>query len=166
MTARGLRVLACLAAAGLATCGYSTARLDGLGAGARTIAVRPFENRTFRRDLELELTGRVLDELRARTSYGLASLDAADYVLEGWVSAGEAVGLQRVDREVVLEQYRGRAHAILRDRRSGRVVREYDVQAVTSFTPGAGGESLEGSATAELTRRLAIRIVQGLETGF
>lgn len=148
----------------LASCGYSTARLEALG-GGRTIAVRPFENRTFRRDLEMRLAGQVLTELRARTSYGIAMPDSADYVIDGWVQAGESVSLERVDRTVVLGQYRGSAHVVVTDRRSGRTVRVYDVQAVTTYTPETGGETLQGSATNELTRRLAIRIVQGLEQG-
>ena len=76
------------------------------------------------------------------------------------------LGLQREDRTVVQSQYRAHAHVVLTDRRSGRIVREYDVQAVTEYTPGMGGETLLGSATEEVLRRLAIRIVQGLERGF
>jgi hypothetical protein len=149
-----------------AACGYSTARLDDLGGGARTIAVVPFENQGFRRDLELRLTERVLEEVRARTSYGIAWPAQADYVLTGSMNANEAVALQREDRSVVQEQYVARAHVVLTDRRSGQIVREYDVEAVTEFTPDSGGESLLGSATSEVLRRLAIRIVQGLERGF
>jgi hypothetical protein len=148
----------------LGACGYSTARLEALS-GGRTIAVRAFENRTFRRDLEMRLTGQILTELRARTSFGIATPDRADYVIDGWVDASEEVSLARVDRTVVLGQYRGTAHVVVTDRRSGRVVRTYDVRAATSYTPETGGETLLGSATNELTRRLAIRIVQGLEPG-
>lgn len=155
-----------LAALAIQACGYSTARLDDLGGGARTIAVMPFENRGFRRDLELRLTEVVLDQVRARTSYGIAWPSKADYVLSGWMNADENVGLQREDRSVVQSQYRAIAHVVLTDRRSGRIVREYDVQSVTEFTPGMGGETLLGSATEEVLRRLAIRIVQGLERGF
>jgi len=147
-------------------CGYSTARLDDLGGNASTIAVLPFENRGFRRDLELRLTEQVLDQIRARTSYGIAWPGKADYVLSGWMNASENVALQREDREVVQSQYRAHAHVVLTDRRSGRVVREYDVEAVTEFTPDSGGETLLGSATQEVLRRLAIRVVQGLERGF
>ena len=32
------------------------------------------------------------------------------------------------------------------------MVREYDVEAATEYTPGSGGESLEGSATHEVLR--------------
>ena len=172
MTRRGIpTILLALGSLGLGllatgACGYSTARLDDLGGGARTIAVLPFENRGFRRDLELRLTERVLEQVRARTSYGIAWPSKADYVLSGWMNASESVGLQREDRSVVQSQYRAHAHVVLTDRRSGRVVREYDVTAVTEFTPEMGGESLLGSATQEVLRRLAIRIVQGLERGF
>ena len=157
-------LLAMTALACATGCGYSTRRLEGLG--GRTIAVRPFENLTYRRDLELRLTEQLLVELRGRTSYGLAPLASADYVIEGRVAAGEDVGLQRADRSVVQEQFRVYAHVLVKDRRSGRVVKEFDAFAVTEFTPDMGGESLQGSATHETLRRLAIRIGQGLEQGF
>jgi hypothetical protein len=40
------------------------------------------------------------------------------------------------------------------------------VAAITEFTPGRRGQGVEGSATDELVRRLAERIVQGFERGF
>lgn len=163
---RRTALLAATVLLAVGACGYSTARLDDLGGGARTIAVVPFENRGFRRDLELRLTERVLEQIRARTSYGMAWPASADYVMTGWMDASENVGLQREDRSVVQSQYRAHAHIVLTDRRSGRVVREYDVSAVTEFTPGKGGETLLGSATEEVLRRLAIRVVQGLERDF
>ena len=154
-----------LALAPVAACGYSTARLDRVG-GARTIAVLPFKNLTFRRDLELRLTEAVLAEIRARTSYALSLPGAADVLLTGTLEATEAVAIETSERTAVEKQFRGRVQVTVTDRASGRVLRSYPVEASPEYTPDRFGESLEGSATNELVRRLAIRIVQGLEAGF
>jgi hypothetical protein len=156
-------LLGALAACGCA--GYTTSRLTDFTA-ARTISVLPFENLGFRRDLELRLTQAVATELRARTSLALTTADRADLVLSGSMTADEAVISQTPEREKLQQRLRGTLHVVVTDRRTGRVVRQYDAYAAEEFTPGRFGESLEGSATDEWTRRVAERVVQGLERGF
>ena len=146
-------------------CGYSTTRLTTQEYGGKTIAVKPITNATFRRDLSIRLTEEILRQLRARTSFVITSLDRADYVIEGTQYAEEIVAIQRADRTAVQMQFRGRVNVQLTARRTGRDVKQYSVNAAPEYVP-PGGESLEGSATESLNRRLAIRIVQGLEAGF
>jgi hypothetical protein len=148
----------------LAACGYSSQRLTDFS-GATTIAIAPIENQTFRRDLELRLTQAVAHELRARTSFALTTPDRADVVLTATMHAGEGVVLQDEDRTSILQRLTGAVSVTVTDRRRGCVLRTYVVHAMEEFTPGVAGESLEGSATDEWTRRIAEQIVQGLERG-
>lgn len=160
---RGAAALAALVL--LAACGYSTRRLADLPAGARTIAVRTFENQGFRRDLELRLTQAVVEEIRARSSYAIGSLAGADLVLSGVMTAEESVVTQDADRNAVQKRLGGTLDVVITDRRTGAVVKRYRASASTEFTPDLRGESLEGSATDEWARRIAERVVQGFERG-
>jgi hypothetical protein len=154
--------LAALAAA-LAACGYSSKRLVEVP-GVSTIAVAQFENDTFRRDLEHRLTQAVAEEVRAKTSFRLASPASADAVLSGRIRSAETRVLAEdrggdplADRLTVLVEAR------LTDRRSGRVLREWVAVSRDEFTRGLFGESLEGSAIDAATRSLAEDVVAGLE---
>lgn len=161
--ARHVPILAALLL--VAACGYSTTRLTTVDYGGKTIAVKPITNATFRRDLSIRLTEEILRQIRARTSFVITSLDRADYIIEGTQYAEEVVAIQRANRTAVQMQFRGTVSVELKDRRTGRVVKKYSVNAGPEYVPDSG-ETLEGSATESLNRRLAIRIVQGLEAGF
>jgi hypothetical protein len=162
---RRLLVLLCALAAGtLPACGYSTRRLTVLE-GSRTIAVLPFTSPGYRRDLDLRLTQAVVEEIRARTSLAIGAPPSADLVLSGVTEAETPVLLQAVDRSVIQQRLKGSTVVTITDRRSGRVVKQFRVYATTDFGPGRDGESLEGSATDEWTRRTALRIVDNLEPG-
>ena len=107
----------------------------------------------------------MVDEIRSRTSYGLGAATSADLLLTGVMTAGEVVTLQRASREVVQKRVQGALQVTVKDRRSGRVLKTYRAYDTVTFTPGRQGESLEGSAYTEWVRRIALRVVQGLETG-
>lgn len=151
--------------AGLCACGYSTRRLADLD-GARTVAVSTFSNLGFRRDLELRLTQAVLAEVRARTTLAIDSPARADLVIGGDMQADEDVVTLDADNNPVQKRLYGSLRVTVTDRRSGRVVRSFTAKGQADFTPGRDGESLEGSATDEWVRRVAIAVVQGLEGGF
>lgn len=165
------RVLLAASAALLACCpplvgcsGYTTQRIDAFPS-ARTIAVRTVVNEGFRRDLELRLQQAIADELRARTSYALATPAQADLILEARMRADEQLLVQGENRVPIEKLLEGGVQVVLTDR-SGRVLRADTVAAQAEFLVGRYGESLDGSATDEWTRRLAIRVVQFLERGF
>lgn len=166
---RTLRLLALLAAAVLALgppgCGYSTRRLADLE-GARTVAVSTFDNLGFRRDLELRLVQAVIAELRARTTLAIDSPARADLVLSGRMTADEDVITLDEDDNPVQKRLAGSLEVTVTDRRSGRVVRSFVARGQAEFAPGRDGESLDGSATDEWVRRVAVAVVQGLEGGF
>jgi hypothetical protein len=164
---RALALAAALAASSVVACGYSTRRLTSELGSARTISVLPFANTGFRRDLELRLTQAVVEELRARTSLALATADRADLLLQGTVTAGESVVIQDEDRnDPILKRLEGGVQVRVTDRRTGAVVKEFNVADVVEFAPGRRGQSLAGSATDEWARRVAQRVVQGLEASF
>lgn len=146
-------------------CGYSTRRLIDLPA-ARTIAVSTFTNTGYRRDMELRLTQAVLAALRARTSFAIGSPESADLVISGAMSASESVITLDENDQPIQKRLAGQLDVRVTDRRSGQVVKSYVARAQTEYTPDRFGESLDGSATDEWARRLAERVVQGLETGF
>ncbi|MFM8978916.1 MAG: hypothetical protein ACKOSS_00400 [Planctomycetia bacterium] len=149
----------------LAACGYSTRRLADLD-GARSVAVSTFSNLGFRRDLELRLTQAVIAEVRARTTLAIDSPGRADLVLSGRMQADEDVVTLDADNNPVQKRLYGSLLVTVTDRRSGRVVRTFTATGQAEFAPGRDGESLEGSASDEWVRRVAIAVVQGLEGGF
>lgn len=153
-------LLACLTA-----CGYSTRRLVDLE-GARSVAVSTFDNLGFRRDLELRLVQAVIAELRARTALAIDSPARADLVIGGRMSADEDVITLDRDDNPVQKRLAGSLEVTVTDRRSGRVVRSFVARGQAEFAPGRDGESLDGSATDEWVRRVAVAVVQGLEGGF
>ncbi len=147
----------------LAGCsGYSTERLTDFP-GARTIAVLPFENTGFRRDLELRLSAAVARELRARTSLAPATAASADLLLTGRMGAEEVPTILDEAGRVVQQRLAGWLEVRVVERATGRVVREERLGGFEEFRPGTYGESLEGSGTDEWVRRLAERVAQVLE---
>ena len=148
----------------IACAGYTTTRIDAFPS-ARTIAIRPVTNRGFRRDLELRLAQAVADEVRARTSYALATPATADLILETQMSADEEVLVQGEEREPIQKLLEGSVDVRIIDRQ-GRILRGDRLNAQAEYLLDRFGESLDGSATDEWARRMAIRIVQFLEGGF
>ncbi len=149
----------------LSSCGYTTKRIQDFPR-ARTIAIMPFDNLGYRRDLALRLTQAVAREVRARTSLALGSPQSADLILSGRMNARERVVIQDEDRTAIQKRLDGVVDITVTERATGRVVRQAAISAHEEFRPGQYGESLEGSATDEWVRRVAERIVHALERGF
>jgi hypothetical protein len=162
--ARGARATAaCLVAAALASCAYSTKRLADVP-GASTIAVLQFENQTFRRDYEFRLTRAVAEEVRARTSLRIGSPSSADVLLTGTITSVETRALAD-DRNLdpLVDRLRVYVVARLVERATGRCLRTWQVADEEEFARGRFGETLEGSAIDDSVRVLAQKVVQGLE---
>jgi hypothetical protein len=160
--ARGLAVAALLGT--LASCGYSTKRLVSEPC-VSTVAVLQFDNRTYRRDLEFRLTRAVAEEVRARTSWRIASPSSADALLSGTIhSADTTVLAEDVDSTPIVQRMRMVVDVKLVSRASGRVLREWRIVDRTEYTEGRFGETLDGSGVDRISRQLAEQVVQGLET--
>ena len=146
--------------------GYSTKRLTDFP-NARTIAVVPFTNTGFRRDLELQLSQQVAQEIRARTNLGFGGVHDADLILTGHMRADEVpTVLDREDGSVIQKRLAGWLEVVVTERATGRVVRRSRVATTAEWRENVLGESLAGSARAEWTRRLAEQVAQVLERPF
>lgn len=161
-----LALAAVLALLATACSGYSSQRLTDFPT-ARTIAVVPFENTGFRRDLELRLAQQVSNEIRARSNLGFAPVNRADLVLTGRMHAEEVpTVLGSEDGDVIQKRLEGWLEVVVTERASGRVLRRARVATTAEWRENVMGESLDGSATNEWTRRLAEQVAQVLERSF
>ncbi|MAE67629.1 MAG: hypothetical protein CMJ18_25530 [Phycisphaeraceae bacterium] len=79
------RALVLFLVAALAGCGYAPARLYEKDAG--TIAIPIFENRTFYRDVERDLTEALVKQVELRTPYKVVSSARADTILKGTITS-------------------------------------------------------------------------------
>ena len=146
-------------------CGYTTRRLTAYPE-AQTIAVVPFENLGYRRDLELRLTQAVVDEIRERTALAITTPDRADLVLTGQVKAEEDTVIQNVDRSSSLSRLRGRATIRITDRLTGDVRTTATLEDYVEFQPPRMDERIEGRTTDAWVRRVARSIVDELESPY
>ena len=147
----------------LAGCSYSSHRLVS-ARGVSSIAVLQFDNKTYRRDLEVRVTRAVAEEIRARTSWRLESPSAADVILKGSIhSADTGVLAEASDRTPIAERFRVVADIELIERATGKVLRKFVTAERQEYTPQRFGETLEGSTTDVIAMSLAEDVVQGLE---
>ncbi|MDA1195652.1 MAG: LPS assembly lipoprotein LptE [Planctomycetota bacterium] len=154
-----------LAALTCACSGYSTKRLTDFP-GARTIAVLPIENLGYYRDLDLRLAQHVAEEIRARTNLALATADTADLILTGRMSVREVPIVLDKEGAPIQKRLEGWLDVVVTERATGRVVRHQRVATTAEWRFDVTGESLDGSASNEWTRRLAEQVAQVLERPF
>jgi hypothetical protein len=161
MMRRQARVLAWCLAALVAGCGYSARPMTR--GDVRTVYVPVFENRTFRRGLEFDLTREVVDKINQKTQLKIAEKDAADTILRG-----EIVEVRQ--REVVRneplkpEQVRVVVYANVTwiDRRTNQVLmKRQNVQSPAEYTVTRRQDST--SASKEAVSDLAEKIVNLME---
>ncbi len=154
----------------LSGCGYvvgSPFRDD-----VRTVHVPIFENDSYRRGIELQLTEAVQKRIQDRTPYRLAKADYADTILTGRILSVD----KRVENQTRFDDPRELELSLVvevrwEDRRTGQVLAERriplekqssEVIAQSSFAPETG-QSL-ATATKDVTDQLAQQIVNLLET--
>lgn len=152
-----LPLLATLLAGG--GCGYSTRRLNAFPE-ARTVAVTPFTNQSYRRDLGVRLTRAVVDELRTRTSYAIGAPDTADLVVQGEFTADETVQGLDLDRVPIIQRLSGTLAVRIVERATGKVVAKNTFFVQSEFRPSDAGETLDARGSDEWTRRMAVQVVQ------
>lgn len=123
MTARLLPVLVLLAAA--FGCGYTADPL--IRTDIQTVCVPVFDNKTFRRHLEVAMTRNVVDEINMRTPLTVVPRDHADSVLIGTIRDFKQTVLTKTPEDNILEmQYTVYVSVKWIDLRSGRVLMKYD----------------------------------------
>lgn len=159
------RALGAAAALALAACGYTTRSL--VPDRYHTIAVPVFSNETRRRDLEVEVTRAVVEEIQARTHLRVVPEGAGpDLVLRGRLRDVDEETLSRRENQRIREgAYFLAAEIDVTDRKSGEaLVKDRKVVERESYVPGLGEDVR--TARGEATRALAERVVRTLESGW
>ncbi len=138
-------------------CGYSNKSL--ISRDISSIHIPIFENDTFRRGVEFDLTKAVKDEIMSKTNLRIASKDNADTILHGTVKKFTERIITHGFRDSVVEADMALLVEIrLVDRRTDRtLVHEKSVNQTTGYIVRRG-ETLE-SASAEGVVDLAETIV-------
>ncbi len=141
-------------------CGYSTRSL--ISRDISSIHIPIFENDTFRRGIEFDLTKAVKNEVMSKTNLRIASKDYADTILHGSVEDFTESIITHGFRDSVVEARMALLVEIkLIDRRTDRVlVHEKGIKQRTEYIVRRG-ETLE-SATGEGIVRIAETIVDHL----
>ncbi len=101
MKKRHVSTFLLVTAALLSGCGYATNNV--FRSDIKTVYVEFFENETFRRELEVELTKAVVEEIKLRTSFKFAPKDRADSILSGEITDfSERAHVKSEDDEILL----------------------------------------------------------------
>ncbi|ODS32603.1 MAG: hypothetical protein SCARUB_02255 [Candidatus Scalindua rubra] len=142
-------------------CGYSTKSL--ISRKINTIYIPIFENITFRRGIEFDLTKAVKEEIMSKTNLRIAQKDSADTILYGKINGvTEGVITQDITDNIVESRVTIYVDIKLVDRRTGRaLINESGIKQSDEFIVRRG-ETLE-SATEEGFIELAETIVNYLE---
>jgi len=163
-----MRALALLPLLVAASCGYTwgaraTAERTAQGTLPR-VAVLPFDNETFRRDLEIRLTRLVADEIRARSPDSPGTPEEADWLLTGTiVSADERVLSEDRDDLVRESSFVIAVRVEVRERASDKLIRTYPLEEQEPFSSRAGRIATVQQAQEQALRDLAEKIAYRLE---
>jgi hypothetical protein len=159
-----------LAAGWLAGCaGYQLGPVNGAVAGAKTIEVQPFNNRTLQPRLGDALTQSLRERLQTDATYRLASRGGAgDVVVTGVIRLYTRQGLGYLNADVITpENFRVDlvVHVTARDRRSGKTILDKDVKGHTFVHIGNDLASAEREALPLLAEDAAQNISELLTEG-
>jgi hypothetical protein len=166
------QTLAALLSSLCSGCGYTVG--NGFGPEIRTVSVPIFENKTYRRNIEYQLTEAVQKEIELRTPFVLAKGDQADTKLLGVINGitKNPLGETKFDdpRELQLTLM---VHVRWENLRNGQLLASHEVPLSPDNIPAIGqaefapevGQSL-ATATQDATTRLARRIVNMMETAW
>jgi hypothetical protein len=159
----------CAAMFALTGCaGYRLGPAGGQTAGARSIQIKPFQNKT----LEPRLGDYVMMSLRKNLmqdgTYKLDTHDSGDVILSGVITAYDrsAISVQPTDVLTVLDyEISMSAQITLRDRGTGKILLEHKVTAHLPLRAGNDLTSAERQAIPLLTDDLARRATSLLVDG-
>lgn len=142
-------------------CGYSSKSL--LRSNVRSIYVPIFDNDTFRRGYEFDLTRAVRDQLLLRTNLRIVDKDEADSILFGKISSvNENVLIEDRKDNIVESRVTIRADIRWIDTRTGRaIVERKNIKGTTEFIV-LRNETLTSSSNESFVK-LAQSIVESME---
>jgi hypothetical protein len=157
------RQLACIIAlfALISGCGYTTKSL--ISRKINSIYIPIFENDTFRRGLEFDLTSALKDEIMSNTKLRILQKDSADTILTGRIiKVTEGMLSSNVEDNIVESRVTISVYIKLVDRRTGRtLVEEEDLKQSAEFIVKRG-ENIN-TASKESLVLLAKEIIFHLE---
>ncbi len=105
----------------LAGCGYTSRSL--LNQNVRSVYIKVFDNETFRRDLEFDLTKAIKEEILFRTKLKIVDKKHADTILFGVINAiSESVLIESPDAEVIESSVSVSVNFSWVDQRTGRAL--------------------------------------------
>jgi Lipopolysaccharide-assembly len=155
-------LLLLVSAAFVAGCaGYTTEPL--FPAGMRRIAVPIFDNETYFRQIEFDVTRNVCDEIRSRPGVEIVAESDADVVLKGTIRSVSQSILSISDRRKPDEESATTSVSCeIVEARTGRTLKTFSVSERVNFVL-ATGEGLQ-TAQREAYYNLARKIVFELES--
>lgn len=161
MSRKLMPLTTCAVIAFITGCGYSFRPLTR--ADVKTIYVPVFENRTFYRGLEFDLTREVTEKIKQKTSLKIVDKDAADTILHGEIIEVRQRDQIRRDRLTTIE---GRVEVVASvtwtDRRTNQVLlKRSNIQALADFIVPRRQDAT--SATKEAMSDLAEKIINLME---
>jgi hypothetical protein len=150
----------------IAGCGYQQGGL--FDADVRTVAVPIFENQSFYRGLEFDLTEATIKQIELKTPYKVVGPEVADTVLQGTITGVEQTLLSRGDAGLPQElELRVTLDIEWLDARTGRPLRSREgFEVVGHYVPARRvGQPLEAASHA-VAQRLADRVVSMMFEGW
>jgi hypothetical protein len=134
------------------------------------IAVIPFETKSYRRGLEITLSRRVADEIRARSPQSPSSADAADWHVTGTITrADERVLSGDTDDSVRESSFWITCEIVVRDPNTDKIIGTTEFTKYQPFSERAGRFRTDRQASNEVLREIAEATVywlRGLQVGF
>ncbi len=117
----------------LSGCGYTSRSL--LEQNVRSIYIKIFDNETFRRDLEFDLTKAIKEEILLRTRLKIVDKKYADSILFGSImTVRERVLIESPDAEVIESSVSATVLFSWTDQRTGRaIIDKHKVKASADF---------------------------------
>lgn len=137
---------------------------------AKSLAIIPFTNATFRPHLQGAIASAVLGVLRRDPRIALAQQEVADLLLEGTIAAyaNDGIGFDQKD---IARRFRVRIllQAVLKERKSGAILAKEELFGEAFYTAGgsvtatqAAEEEAMARAVLDLAERVHLLIITGL----
>ncbi len=148
--------------------GYRLGPTGGQTAGARSIQIQPFFNRTLEPRLGEAITTALRKEIQRDGTYTLASHADGDLVVSGDILSYQRGQISFLPTDITTgRDYRltFTAHVVVRDRITGRVVYEDDLTGATLMRAGDDLPSAERQTLPVLAEDLARQITAALTDG-
>lgn len=159
----------CVALALLAGCaGYHFGPVTDADTGDKTVEVLPFNNQTLQPRLGDAVTQALRERLQADATYRLATSAPGDIVVSGVITSYHREGASYLNNDVTTaENYRVGivAHVVARERATGRVLLDKDVNGYALVHVGTDLAGTERQSLPLLAEDLANNITELLTEG-